>query len=53
MIIKIKFFVAMVLFICFLSLDYTGYKIKGIGSERIIQEVIMDFDLVILKEYAL
>jgi hypothetical protein len=43
----------MVLFICFLSLDYTGYEIKGIGSERIIQEVIMDFDLVKLKEYAL
>ena len=53
MIIKIKFFVAMVLFICFLSLDYTGYEIKGIGSERIVQEVITDFDITKLKAYVL
>ena len=42
---KIKFFVAVILFVLFLSLDYTGYKIQGIGSERIIQEVVTDFDV--------
>lgn len=42
---KIKFFIAVILFIAFLSLDYTGYKIQGIGSEEIIQEVIKDFEL--------
>ena len=42
---KIKFFVAVILFVLFLSLDYTGYKIQGIGSEEIIQEVIRDFEL--------
>ena len=42
---KIKFFLAILLFVGFLSLDYTGYKIYGIGSEEIIQEVIKDFDL--------
>ena len=41
---KIKFFIAVVLFIIFLSLDYTGYKIEGIGSEEIVQEVIRDSD---------
>ena len=43
---KIKFFIAVILFIVFLSLDYTGYKIQGIGSERIIQEVITDFEVI-------
>lgn len=43
--VKIKFFISVILFITFLSLDYTGYKIQGIGSERIIQEVITDFDV--------
>ena len=42
---KIKFFVAVILFIAFLSLDYTGYKIRGIGSSEIIHEVITDFDV--------
>lgn len=50
---KLKFFIAVLLFIAFLSLDYTGYEIKGIGSERIIQEVITDFDVSKLKEFAL
>ena len=42
---KIKFFVAVILFIAFLSLDYTGYKIQGVGSDEIIHEVITDFDV--------
>lgn len=46
---KIRFFIAAILFIFFLSLDYTGYKIHGIGSERIIQEVITDFDMTNMK----
>lgn len=41
---KIKFFVAVIAFIIFLSLDYTGYKIKGIGSTELIQFVISDFE---------
>ena len=40
---KIKFFLAVVLFVLFLSMDYTGYKIKGIGSEQIINEITKDF----------
>lgn len=39
---KIKFFIAVILFVAFLSLDYTGYKIKGIGSEEIIGYVTKD-----------
>ena len=42
---KIKFFIAVTLFIIFLSLDYTGYKIHGIGSTEIIQEVTKDFQI--------
>ncbi len=42
---KIKFFIAVILFVVFLSLDYTGYKFQGIGSEEIIREVIKDFEL--------
>lgn len=42
---KIKFFIAVALFVSFLSLDYTGYQIQGIGSKEIIQEVIRDFEL--------
>lgn len=42
---KIKFFIAVVLFIAFLSLDYTGYKVNGIGSEEIIQKVTEDISL--------
>ena len=40
---KIRFFIAVILVVLFLSLDYAGYKIQGIGSERIIHEVITDF----------
>lgn len=42
---KIKFFIAVMLFIVFLSLDYTGYKIKGIGSEEIVRSVTEDISL--------
>lgn len=42
---KVKFFIAVILFIIFLSLDYTGYKIKGIGSQEIIQEVTKDLEI--------
>lgn len=41
---KIKFFIAIMVFIGFLSLDYTGYKIKGIGSMEIIQLVTSDIE---------
>lgn len=41
---KIKFFTAVLLFIAFLSLDYTGFTIKGIGSSEIIQLVTTDFE---------
>ena len=47
---KLKFMAAVLLFVAFLSLDYTGYEIEGIGSERILREVISDFDLSILKQ---
>lgn len=50
---KLKFFIAVVLFIIFLSLDYTGYKIEGIGSEEILQEVTKDFEFPKLEEIAL
>lgn len=42
---KIKFFIAVIIFIIFLSMDYTGYEFYGIGSEKIIKEVTSDFDL--------
>lgn len=42
---KIKFLICVILFILFLSLDYTGYKIKGIGSEEIIRQVTADFKI--------
>ena len=47
---KMKFFIAVILFVAFLSLDYTGYKIHGIGSERIIQEVCSDYDLSAMRK---
>jgi hypothetical protein len=47
---RLKFMMAVLLFVAFLSLDYTGYEIKGIGSERILKEVISDFDFTILKQ---
>lgn len=42
---RIKFFAAVLLFIAFLSMDYTGVAIHGVGSERIIQEVVTDFSM--------
>ena len=50
---KIKFLIAVILFIIFLSLDYTGYRIKGIGSEEIIGKVTTDQSLEILDKIAL
>jgi hypothetical protein len=50
---KIKFFAAVVLFVVFLSLDYTGYQIKGIGSNEIVKEVTTDLDISKFKEIAL
>ena len=46
---KIKFVIAVGLFVGFLSLDYTGFKIQGIGSEELINMVITDFDMTYLK----
>ena len=43
--IKVRFLIAVMLFVGFLSLDYTGHQIKGIGSEKIIYEVVTDFDM--------
>ena len=42
---KIRFLLAVILFIVFLSLDYTEYKIQGIGSTELIDLVITDFDI--------
>ena len=42
---KLKFMIALVIFVVFLSLDYTGYKIHGIGSQEIIQQVITDIEM--------
>ena len=47
---KIKFFIAVVLFVAFLSLDYTGYEIYGIDSEQIVQKVITDASIVDLQQ---
>ena len=41
---KIRFFIAVVFFIIFLSLDYTGYQIHGIGSQEIMKEITTDID---------
>ena len=35
--------IAVILFVLFLSMDYTGYKIHGIGSEKMIEMVGQDF----------
>lgn len=43
---KIRFFIAVVLFVVFLSLDYTDYEYKGISSERIMEEVTRDFEFI-------
>lgn len=42
---KLKFMAAVILFVLFLSLDYTGYRIRGIGSEEIIKAVTTDLQL--------
>ena len=47
---KIKFVIAVGIFVVFLSLDYTEYKIKGIGSEEIIDMVVTDFDTTYIKK---
>ena len=47
---KIKFVIAVGIFVVFLSLDYTEYKIKGIGSEEIIAMVVTDFDTTYIKK---
>ena len=41
---KIKLFLAVILFILFLSMDYTGCKIKGIGSHEIVILVTSHMD---------
>ena len=40
-----KFLIAMILFVAFLSLDYTGYRIHGIGSSEIIGEVMRNSEI--------
>lgn len=42
---KIKFFLSVLLFIMFLSLDYTGYKINDIGSIEIVEMVTQNIDI--------
>ena len=39
---KIRFLIAFILFMLFLSLDYTEYKFYGIGSREIITELQKD-----------
>lgn len=39
---KLKFIVAIILLVGFLSMDYTGYQVNGIDSEKIINEVTKD-----------
>ena len=41
---RIRFFLAVMIFILFLSMDYTGYKFRGIGSEEIIEKITCNFD---------
>ena len=48
LIFKLKFIVAIILLVGFLSMDYIGYQVKGIDSEKIINEVTKDFTF--LKE---
>lgn len=42
--VKIRFIITVVLFIIFLSMDYTGTKIYGIGSKEIVEEMTTDWD---------
>lgn len=48
---KIKFMIAVVLFILFLSLDYTGYEVLGVKSQDIVREVTKDIKIEELKVY--
>ena len=41
---KLRFMIALIIFVMFLSMDYTGYKIQGIGSQEIVQQVVTDMD---------
>ena len=47
---KIKFFIAVVLFVAFLSLDYTGYEIRGVDSDRIVREMTTDAPITLLEQ---
>lgn len=46
---KLRFFIAVVLFIAFLSLDYTGYQVRGIGSKELMELVTTDQDLSVIR----
>jgi hypothetical protein len=48
---RIRISLTLLLMIVFLSLDYSGCKIGGIGSEEIIQFVITDFSFENLREF--
>lgn len=48
---KLRFLFAVILFVAFLSLDYTGMEVHGIGSERIIQEVVRDLTAEDFQEF--
>ena len=50
---KVKFFAAVLIFILFLSLDYTGYKVYGVGSEEILEEVTKDLNVLQIENIAL
>ena len=41
---KLRFMIALIIFVMFLSMDYTGYKIQGIGSQEIVQQVVTDME---------
>lgn len=43
LILKIKFFICTILFVLFLSLDFTEAEIKGITSNDIVNVVTSDF----------
>lgn len=44
LILKIKFFLCVILFVLFLSLDYTGTDIRGITSADIVRAVTEDMN---------
>lgn len=45
LILKIKFFICVILFVLFLSMDYTGADIQGITSTDIIDAVTSDISI--------